>query len=73
MKFGFFLIFQLNSKRQAKLFCRYRHNHHPYLILQPVKEEQLLDQPAIFLFHDIISHADIEKIKSLASPKVCIN
>jgi hypothetical protein len=31
----------------------------------------LLDQPAIFLYHDIISNSDIEQIKSLASPKVC--
>ncbi|UJR10274.1 hypothetical protein I4U23_014481 [Adineta vaga] len=61
---------QLSPKRQAKLFCRYRHNNHPSLILRPVKEEQLLDQPAIFLFHDVVNHADIEEIKSLASPKL---
>ncbi|CAF4031981.1 unnamed protein product [Rotaria sp. Silwood2] len=46
---------ELSPKRQARLFCRYRHNNHPYLILGPVKEEQLLDEPAIFLFHDIVT------------------
>ncbi|CAF1520910.1 unnamed protein product, partial [Adineta steineri] len=50
---------QLSPKRQAKLFCRYRHNNHPSLILRPVKEEQLLDQPAIFLFHDVVSNSDV--------------
>ncbi|CAF1051482.1 unnamed protein product [Adineta steineri] len=61
---------QLSPKRQAKLFCRYRHNNHPSLILRPVKEEQLLDQPAIFLFHDVVSNSDVEEIKSLASPRL---
>ncbi|CAF3520069.1 unnamed protein product [Rotaria socialis] len=61
---------RLHPKYQSKLFCRYRHNNHPYLILQPVKEEQLLHQPAILFYHDIISDSDIEKIKSLALPKL---
>jgi prolyl 4-hydroxylase len=61
----------LSPKRQSKLFCRYRHNNHPYLVIQPVKEEQLLDHPAIFLYHDVVSNSDVEQIKSLASPKVC--
>ncbi|CAF0724352.1 unnamed protein product [Didymodactylos carnosus] len=60
----------LNVARQSKLFCRYRHNNHPRLIIAPLKEELLLDRPEIFLFHDIISSKDIEEIKSLASPKL---
>lgn len=63
----------MSPRRQAKLFCRYRHNNHPYLILQPVKEELLLDSPAIYLFHDIISDRDIEKIKEIALPRVSID
>jgi prolyl 4-hydroxylase len=61
----------LSPKRESKLFCRYRHNNHPYLILQPIKEEQILDHPAIYLFHDVVSNSDVEQIKSLALPKVC--
>ncbi|CAF1329145.1 unnamed protein product [Adineta ricciae] len=61
---------RLSPQREAKLFCRYRHNNHPLLILRPVKEEQVLDQPAIFLFHDVVSDAEIAEIKSLASPKI---
>ena len=64
------MSFQLSPQRQAKLFCRYRHNNHPLLILRPVKEEQVLDQPAIYLFHDVVGDAEIDEIKSLASPKV---
>ncbi|CAF3459361.1 unnamed protein product [Rotaria socialis] len=61
---------QLSPKRQATLFCRYRHNKHPYLIFRPVKEEQVLDEPGIFLFHDVVSDSDIEKIKALAVPRL---
>ncbi|CAF1269041.1 unnamed protein product [Rotaria magnacalcarata] len=61
---------KLSHKRQAKLFCRYRHNNHPYLILRPVKEEQLFDEPTILLFHDVVSDTDIEQIKVLATPQV---
>ncbi len=63
---------QLSPKREAKLFCRYRHNNHPYLLLQPVKEEQILDDPAIFFFHDILNDNEIQEIKTLAMPRVCI-
>ncbi|CAF4562141.1 unnamed protein product [Rotaria socialis] len=59
---------QLSKIRQATLFCRYRHNNHPYLIFRPVKEEKVLDEPAVFLFHDVVSDSDIEKIKALAVP-----
>jgi hypothetical protein len=41
--------------------------------LQPAKEEQILDEPAIFLFHDVLNNKDIEEIKRLAVPRVCIN
>ncbi|CAF4135447.1 unnamed protein product, partial [Rotaria magnacalcarata] len=61
---------QLSKKRQATLFCRYRHNNHPYLIFRPVKEEKVLDEPAVFLFHDVVSDSDIEKIKALAVPRL---
>ncbi|CAM2726570.1 unnamed protein product [Rotaria socialis] len=61
---------QLSKKRQATLFCRYRHTNHPYLILRPVKEEKVLDEPAVFLFHDVVSDSDIEKIKALAVPRL---
>ena len=39
-------------------------------MLRPAKEEQLLDEPALFLFHDILNDNDIKEIKALASPRV---
>ena len=65
------IFFQLSPKREAKLFCRYRHNNHPYLLLRPIKEEQVLDAPVVHLYHDILSDSDITEIQSLASPRVC--
>jgi prolyl 4-hydroxylase len=60
----------LYPSRASKLLCRYRHNNHPYLLWRPIKEEQLFDEPPIFLYHDIISDKDIHQIKSLAMPRV---
>lgn len=57
-------------KREAKLFCRYRHNNHPYLILRPIKEEQVLDSPVVFLYHDVVTDKEIDEIKALAMPRV---
>lgn len=41
---------------------------HPYLVLQPVKEEELWKEPKVSIFHDVISHREIEIMKSLALP-----
>ena len=65
-------VSQLSPQRQSKLFCRYHNNNnHPWLIIGPVKQEQVHDNPAIYLIHDIISNSDMNEIKSLAAPKVC--
>ena len=47
-------------------------NHHPYLTLQPVKEEELWKEPKISLYYDVISDKEIEILKSLAVPMVNI-
>ncbi|XP_035223282.1 prolyl 4-hydroxylase subunit alpha-1-like isoform X2 [Stegodyphus dumicola] len=44
--------------------------YHPYLTLQPVKEEQLWKEPKISLFYDVISNSEIEVMKSLALPSL---
>ncbi|CAF1032961.1 unnamed protein product, partial [Rotaria sordida] len=61
---------KLDPHRASKLVCRYRHNNHPYLLWMPIKEEQLFDKPEILLYHDIIRNADIDEIKSLATPRL---
>jgi len=53
----------------AKLKCRYTSGRHPYLLLGPVKEEEVYLSPRIVLFHDLITDAEIETIKELATPR----
>lgn len=61
---------RLPPRREATLFCRYRHNNHPYLILRPIKEEQVLDKPVLYLYHDVVNDREINEIKALASPRL---
>jgi hypothetical protein len=45
-------------------------NHNPLLIIAPVKEEQLFDDPPIYLYHDVITETQAKLIKNLTSNKV---
>lgn len=40
------------------------------LKIAPVKEEQMFDNPAIWLYHDVITEKQIQRMKYLAEPKV---
>ncbi|GFY17859.1 prolyl 4-hydroxylase subunit alpha-1 [Trichonephila clavipes] len=53
---------------QSQLNCRYTTSNNSYLVLQPVKVEQLSLDPEIVIFHDIISDKDMELFKDLAVP-----
>ena len=65
------LIRTQTPRRQSRLFCRYYDNHrNPMYLLSPVKQEDEWDRPYIVRYHDIISHSEIEKVKSLAKPRV---
>ncbi len=52
-----------------KLKCKYV-DHNPLLLIGPVKEEQLYDKPAIYMYHDIITDQQVELMKHLGTPKV---
>lgn len=54
-----------------KLKCRLV-DHHPLLKIAPVKEEQVFDRPPIWLYHDVITEEQIDRMKYLAGPKVRI-
>jgi prolyl 4-hydroxylase len=58
-------------KDAHKLKCRYVHNNHPLLLLQPVKEEEMHLDPLLVLYHDMLSDQEISDIKMLATPRVC--
>jgi len=54
---------------KSKLVCRYTTGKHPFLILGPVKEEEVYLKPRIVLFHELITDSEIETIKKLATPR----
>ncbi|XP_073680274.1 prolyl 4-hydroxylase subunit alpha-2 isoform X2 [Garra rufa] len=62
---------KMTTKRQSRLFCRYRDgNRNPRLLLKPMKEEDEWDSPHIVRFLEALSDEEIEKIKELAKPKL---
>ncbi|KFM72508.1 Prolyl 4-hydroxylase subunit alpha-2, partial [Stegodyphus mimosarum] len=59
-----------SAEEESKLHCRYITNNSPYLLLQPVKEEELHLKPRLIVYHDILSDHEIEVIKYLAQPRL---
>ena len=51
------------------LSCRYV-NHDYQLLIAPVKEELIYEDPPIWIFHDVITVDQIRTMKDLAFPKV---
>ena len=60
----------ISQKRLSKLKCRYLTNGHPFLVIGPIKQEEVFDNPGIWVFHDVISESKINLMKSSALPKV---
>jgi hypothetical protein len=56
-----------------KLKCYHDNRGDPWFTLQPVKVEQVHLTPDIFLFHDIVTTAELEDIKKTAGPLVRIS
>lgn len=55
----------------SNLSCHYSAPH-PYFKLGPLKEEVLLDDPPVLLFHDFVTQSEVDQIIELAKPKVGI-
>lgn len=55
---------------EAQLHCRISPMSSPYLILQPVKMEQISIKPPVTLFYDVLSDEEIETIQNMANPLV---
>lgn len=62
---------KISPKRLSKLKCRYLNNS-PLLLIGPIKEEQVFDDPAIWQYHDVITEKQLNIMKTLAYPKVNI-
>lgn len=62
---------RMNPRRQSRLFCRYYdNNRHPKYVIGPVKQEDEWDRPRIVRYHNIVSDAEMEKVKELAKPRL---
>ena len=59
------------SHLHKKFICYYyNNNRNPRLVFAPIKTEVAFLEPKIYIFHDLISDREIERLKELASPKV---
>lgn len=45
-------------------------NHHPYLRIGPIKEEQVFDDPPIWVYHDVITEKQVKKLIELGKSNV---
>uniref|UniRef100_A0AAQ5ZCE5 procollagen-proline 4-dioxygenase n=1 Tax=Amphiprion ocellaris TaxID=80972 RepID=A0AAQ5ZCE5_AMPOC len=62
---------RMTPRRQSRLFCRYYDsNRNPKYVLGPVKQQDEWDRPYIVRYLDIISDAEMERIKQLAKPRL---
>ncbi|KAI0236972.1 Prolyl 4-hydroxylase subunit alpha-1 [Lamellibrachia satsuma] len=52
-----------------KLTCQYR-RHHPMFYINPLREEVMYLDPRIVVFHNLITDAEIAKVKELAKPRL---
>ena len=55
--------YNISSKRLSKFSCRYVSDN-PNLIIAPVKEELVFDEPKIWLYHDVITEDQIKFIQN---------
>lgn len=63
---------QLPSDVISKLKCKYVSHNNPFLLIAPFKVEEAHHKPDLFIYHDVMSDAEIETIKRLAVPRVSI-
>ncbi|XP_016976433.2 prolyl 4-hydroxylase subunit alpha-1 [Drosophila rhopaloa] len=58
------------SPKPSRLHCRYNTINSPFLILAPLKMEEISLEPYIVVYHGILPDKDIEELKRLAEPKL---
>ena len=64
----------MDSSAESQLHCSYTDPKElsPFMILQPLKKEQVSLNPIVTVFYEVISDQEIEILKSIAQPKVHI-
>ena len=56
-------------EEKSKLLCRYSSGKHSFLLIGPMKEEEVYLNPRIVLYHDFLTPREIETIKDMATPR----
>lgn len=56
--------------KDKDLTCQYRTNGHPFLLLQPAKEEVMFPKPRIVIYHNVLSDHEMNVVKLLAQPRL---
>ena len=59
----------IQKREKSTLTCRYA-NHDYQLLIAPVKEELVNEDPHIWIYHDVFTDKQIETLKMLTLPKV---
>jgi nitrogenase molybdenum-iron protein alpha/beta subunit len=61
-----------SSKRLSKLKCRLDTTTSKFLIIAPLKVEEIHINPLIVVYHNVIYDSEIAVIQKLIKPKVCV-
>ncbi|KAM8706636.1 hypothetical protein ACLKA7_010836 [Drosophila subpalustris] len=57
-------------REQRHLRCGYMTETHPFLLLAPLKVEELSDDPLLLLYHEVIYQSEIDAIAELTRNKI---
>lgn len=55
---------------ERPLRCRYFHRNVPYRLLMPFKMEEMIMEPYVVVFHDVLDNDEIEPIKEFSKPSM---
>ena len=59
----------ISLEEKSKLLCRYNFGEHDFLLIGPLKEEEVYLNPRIVIYHDFLTSSEIETIKDMATPR----
>jgi len=59
----------ISVEEKSKLLCQYNFGKHHFLLIGPLKEEEVYLNPRIVIYHDFLTSSEIETIKDMATPR----
>ncbi|XP_017142454.1 prolyl 4-hydroxylase subunit alpha-2 [Drosophila miranda] len=61
---------RLTAREERHLRCGYMTETHPFLLLAPLKAEELSHDPLLVLYHDVIYQSEIDAIRHLTTNRM---